>query len=83
MRFDFELQICVVRSQERITLLVQSISANPTGFCFRFENPMTQVVGFWPSDFKIEKWLSKFKMLSMTANSSNRTIDELDGDKAI
>ena len=27
--------------------------------------------------------LSKFKMLSMTANNSSRTIDELDGDRAV
>ena len=61
---------------------------------FLFENPMTQLVGFW-SDFgpksdqlghEIFKskngMLSIFKMLSPRANSS-RMIDELDGDSCI
>ena len=64
MRFDFELQICVFRSQKRMTL------------------PESDDLGH--QSFKsINGMLSKLKMLSMTANSSSRTIDELDGDKAV
>ena len=62
MRFDFELQISIFRSQKRMTLLRQSKYAKSDRIFFRFENPMTQVVVFWPkirrpgsSDFQIEK----------------------------
>ena len=79
MRFDFEPQICVFRTQKRMTLFVQSKYAKSDQIFFRFENPMTQVVGFWHKN----GMLSKFKMLSMTANSSSRTIDELDSDTAV
>ena len=62
MRFDFELQICIIRSQKRITQLMQSTICKMQPTIFRFENRMTQVVGFWPnfqrlgsSNFQIEK----------------------------
>ena len=42
---DFELHICLFRSQKRKTLLMQSKYAKyDRNF---FENPMAQVVGFW------------------------------------
>ena len=63
MRFDFELQICVfsISKTNDPAYAVQICKIRPE--FFRFENPMTQVVGFWPkirrpgsSDFQIEKW---------------------------
>ena len=73
-------------------ILMQSEYAISDRF-FRFENPMAQVVRFWPkirrlgsSDFQIEKChglYCKFKMLSTTASSSRRTIDEFDTDTAV
>ena len=56
---------------------------NPTGIIFRFENPMTQVVGFWAklrrvgsSDFQIGKWHALY------IQDVSTTIDELYSDVA-
>ena len=59
MQFDWELQGSTFRSPKLNHLLTQSGYAKSD----RFENPMAQVVIFWPktrrlgpSDFLVEKW---------------------------
>ena len=91
MRFEIELQICVFGSQKRMALLSQSKSIIPTGNCSigESDDPSRRIVAQNSTSqvirFSIRKngMLSKFKMLSMTAHSSYRTIDELDGDRAV
>ena len=63
LRSDREFHICSFRSQKWKRLLSQSGYAKSDRIFFRFENPMAQVVRFWPkirrlgpSDFQIEKW---------------------------
>ena len=63
MRSDSELLIFILLSEEKVGLLLQTNFAKSDEIIIRFENPMAQVVRFWPkirrldpSDYQIEKW---------------------------
>ena len=64
MPSDSELLIFIFRSEKKMGLLMQTGFAKSDGVKSDFENPMAQVVRFWPkmrrldpSDYQIEKWL--------------------------
>ena len=83
MRFDFELQICTFRYQKRMTLLMQFEHAKSDRILSISESDDASRRILGHQIFKSKNsMLSKFSMLSTTANTS-RTSDELDDDTAV